>query len=632
MQRGDKEYIHGLLAIEAARMRGIFSDIDKCWNVVDEKDVTVAGPEVDSMLNEWREQLERTTLATDEVVSDSVSHQPTAPTVTPISTMHIDEPHRDVEEGVECLKSIDVELLNDDQRRAFDIVNWHLMETIEGKKPPQLLMMIPGEGGVGKSKLIQTITQAFQQKEVGDWCVKGAYTGIAASLIDGKTLHVLGGIPIRGGKQSAQTVKKLREFWRTKKYLIIDEISMLSRSFFAKLCRIISTAMEVDEEMIFGGLNVIIVGDFHQFPPVVARQSAPLYCSADPRYDTEDDVLGRKIYEQFTTVVQLKEQIRIKDPVWHDVLQHVRHGNCQQHHIDIIKNLIITDPLTPPTDFSSLPWKDARLVTPRHAVRTQWNSASIRKHCEETHQRLYICPAEDKVGGHPVTNEEKIAIATRTKGSRSTLERAGLMKDVELTIGAPVMVTLNIHTDLDVANGVRGVLEGIVLDEREQQKGSNDPFIQLSYPPRYVLVRLLRTKAAHLQGLPENVIPITPVTKSFSLMKDGKRITVQRTQLPLTLAYAFTDYRSQGQSLKPVLVDIGPPPYGRLTPFNIYVALSRGTGRENIRLLRDFDETLLQQHPSEFLWLEDQRLHNLNESTKQMWQMKQNREQCNLAL
>lgn len=166
-------------------------------------------------------------------------------------------------------------------------------------------------------------------------------------------------------------------------------------------------------------------------------------------------------------------------------------------------------------------------------------------------------PAEDMVEGRPVTNDEKIAIASTTKGSKSSTKRAGLTKDVELANGALVMITLNIHTDLDVANGVRGILEGIVLDERERLFESNEEFAQLHYPPRYVLVKLLRTKAAHLQGLAENVIPISPVTKSLIVMKDGNRITVHRTQLPLTLAYAFTDYRSQGQSLKPVIVDIG---------------------------------------------------------------------------
>ena len=84
------------------------------------------------------------------------------------------------------------------------------------------------------------------------------------------------------------------------------------------------------------------------------------------------------------------------------------------------------------------------------------------------------------------------------------------------------------------------------------------------------------------------------------------------------LAYAFTDYRSQGQTLQPVIVDIGPPPYGHLTPFNVYVALLRGTGRHNICLLRDFDETLLQRHPSEYLRLEDERLQELDKCTKQI--------------
>ena len=175
------------------------------------------------------------------------------------------------------------------------------------------------------------------------------------------------------------------------------------------------------------------------------------------------------------------------------------------------------------------------------------------------------------------------------------------MKDVELAIGAPVMVTLNILTDLDVANGVQGIIEGIVLDEHESQTiTKKTQTIHLQYPLWYVLVRLDRTKALQLQGLAQNVIPITPVTKTFTTTtKDGTKLTVNRTQLPLTLAYAFTGYRSQGQTIDPVIVDIGTPPHGHLTAFNIYVALSRGTGWDNIHLLWDFDENILQQHPCE---------------------------------
>jgi hypothetical protein len=133
---------------------------------------------------------------------------------------------------------------------------------------------------------------------------------------------------------------------------------MLSRTFLAKLSQIISIATESENDTIFGGLNVILVFDFHQFPPVVARRSAPLYYPAETSRDSEDDVLGQKIYEQFTIVVQLKKQIRVQDEIWHDVLQHVRHGNCRQEHIDIIKSLIVTDPNCAPTDYNSFPWKD----------------------------------------------------------------------------------------------------------------------------------------------------------------------------------------------------------------------------------------------------------------------------------
>lgn len=86
-----------------------------------------------------------------------------------------------------------------------------------------------------------------------------------------------------------------------------------------------------------------------------------------------------------------------------------------------------------------------------------------------------------------------------------------------------------------------------------------------------MLVKLDQTKAPLLHGLQESVILIIPVTKSFIINKDGMKKTVNRTQLSLSLAYTFTNYRSQGQMLEPVIVDIGPPPHRYLTPFNIYV-------------------------------------------------------------
>ncbi|OAX33534.1 hypothetical protein K503DRAFT_775502, partial [Rhizopogon vinicolor AM-OR11-026] len=79
-----------------------------------------------------------------------------------------------------------------------------------------------------------------------------------------------------------------------------------------------------------------------------------------------------------------------------------------------------------------------------------------------------------------------------------------------------------------------------------------------------------------------------------------------RKQLPITAAYSFTDYRPQCQTIANSIIDTGTPPTGGLTPFNVYVALSRGRGRGNIRLLRDFDKNLLMTHPCEYLRLEDE--------------------------
>ena len=84
-------------------------------------------------------------------------------------------------------------------------------------------------------------------------------------------------------------------------------------------------------------------------------------------------------------------------------------------------------------------------------------------------------------------------------------------------------------------------------------------------------------------------------------------------------AYAFTDYHSQGQTIHHAIIDITSPPTGSLTPFNIYVALSRCCGRDSIRLLHDFDEKLLTSHLSEYLRVEDERLARLNKETEEWW-------------
>ncbi|KAF8228136.1 hypothetical protein L208DRAFT_1293172, partial [Tricholoma matsutake] len=100
----------------------------------------------------------------------------------------------------------------------------------------------------------------------------------------------------------------------------------------------------------------------------------------------------------------------------------------------------------------------------------------------------------------------------------------------------------------------------------------------------------------------------------------GGKLKVTQRQLALTVGYSFTDYKAQGQMLEHVIVDLAKPPRGSISPFGAYVALSCSRGRETIRLLQDFDNTLLTTHPSEMLYAEDQRLQGLVAKTEN-WQI-----------
>ena len=102
---------------------------------------------------------------------------------------------------------------------------------------------------------------------------------------------------------------------------------------------------------------------------------------------------------------------------------------------------------------------------------------------------------------------------------------------------------------------------------------------------------------------------------------EGKAITrtVKRRQFPMMPAYAFTDYCSQGQTIPAVLVDIATPPTGGLNLFNLYIALSRSSGRSTIQLLRDFDDKLFQATHQPELLAEDDRLEELNGKTLTWW-------------
>ncbi|KAG9082721.1 hypothetical protein FS749_006618 [Ceratobasidium sp. UAMH 11750] len=71
-----------------------------------------------------------------------------------------------------------------EQQRAYGMVQWHLMRTVSAQdydpslRVPQLLMLLTGEGGTGKSKVIQTITEEFKRLRIAHKLIKAAFTGM----------------------------------------------------------------------------------------------------------------------------------------------------------------------------------------------------------------------------------------------------------------------------------------------------------------------------------------------------------------------------------------------------------------------------------------------------------------------
>ncbi|KAH7905226.1 hypothetical protein BJ138DRAFT_1017999, partial [Hygrophoropsis aurantiaca] len=154
--------------------------------------------------------------------------------------------------------------------------------------------------------------------------------------------------------------------------------------------------------------------------------------------------LGQAIYEEFEIVVVLKEQMRVTDHVWRDFLDHLRHGFVQQHHVDMLRTLLITKPEAA-VDFSTSPWNESSLFE------DSGTSLRSKKHAQDSRSFVFQCPAEDRIKGEPLTLANRYAAATRNSGCGDQKRRNQDLPDmVEIFIGMKVMVTQNIQTDLDI--------------------------------------------------------------------------------------------------------------------------------------------------------------------------------------
>ena len=160
------------------------------------------------------------------------------------------------------LETVAKVFLSDEQRSVVNLV-------AEQKRS----VFFTGSAGTGKSVLLRETIKVLREKykREQDRVAVTASTGLAACNVGGVTLHSFAGIGL--GKEAVpELVKKIKRNqkakhrWLRTKVLIIDEISMVDGDLFDKL-EAIARAVRNNGRP-FGGIQLVITGDFFQLPPV----------------------------------------------------------------------------------------------------------------------------------------------------------------------------------------------------------------------------------------------------------------------------------------------------------------------------------------------------------------------------
>ena len=400
--------------------------------------------------------------------------------------------------------------MDQDQQRAVTLAQ-------SGKS-----FFLTGAGGTGKSYVIRALIDALHRE--GKDVALTAMTGCAALLLGkgAKTLHSWAGIGL--GKDSVQTLLvKLRKSFRAKKNwlaadtLIIDEVSMMTPDLLDKLEEL-GKAIRRNPNP-FGGLQLILVGDMYQLPPVNSSDTDGsihfVFEAAAWKRCIQDSVVLRTVHRQ-------------SDPVFLKILDEARAGRLSDESIAILETRRTNE-------WKRLEIKPTLLFTRRADVE-QINMAQLQK-CQGPDYTFKVKTVQTAtlLSARSADQQQSIAWATEKMDKNGSY-----VPELVLRKGAQVMLLTNMDVEHGLVNGSRGVVERFC-----------------DGPEPYPMVKFRNGE----------VIIISPATWASEDVEG-----LDRQQIPLRLAYAITIHKAQGATLDCALIDVGDNTfeYGQA-----YVALSR---------------------------------------------------------
>lgn len=396
-------------------------------------------------------------------------------------------------------------------------------------------VFITGGGGTGKSHIINSVREFF-----GDDSLFLAPTGLAALNIKGMSCHKAMGLSmgvtqekdlrsVRSNKQAALLTSKAIS------RIIIDEVSMVRSDKFYEMDMKLRYFRKVDKP--FGGLQVVVLGDGFQIAPVLTRAEEMIFREI---YGAEIPFGSWSWMEcNFRNVLLLKGH-RQADAEFLGILNDIRMGRNLDNAVAYINAKC----------YGKGPDVDAVTL------------CSTNKGADKLNQDMY-----DSLPGTERVYEAVI---------RGDFKDRPVPEKMKLKVGVKVMITANdSSTPCEYVNGTVGYVSAM------------SPFMVTVD----VKGKSVEVPTKIWENIEYEIEPVLDDNGKPSLDEQGKPIEVVKekklgsyTALPLKLGYAITTHKAQGLTLGAVNIDLGAA--GAFTPGQAYVALSRASTVEGLRMLR----------------------------------------------
>lgn len=460
-----------------------------------------------------------------------------------------------------------VNQLNFKQRCIYDHVMKHIIQSENS-----LNLCITGGAGVGKSVVLRllcnSLSRFFNLNEKlapnveTVKCV--AFTGKAAFLINGETLHHCLAIPPNSNFKkylplNADKLNTLRMNWQHVKVLLIDEISLVGASFLHFVNRRLQDIYGSHKQ--FGGVHIICFGDFFQLVPVCDRMvfQPPSGILAE---------LGTNIWKKYFVYFELTQIMRQQGDIrFAEALNRIRKGVIQPADMEMIKSREITLDL----GVENLP----QILCGKNDLADEYNSKLF------THCALEKCSVvcKDTILGNVI---EKNMASIISKISDDPKKNGCLSKIVNVGVGLIYDVIVNVDVKDGLANGTTGQVKRI-----EYLEGFNKPYIiWFDFKDSSIGKRQkILYKDCYNHNVEPNWVPITAIVRKFNV---GARYTeIARTQFPIKQSGAKTVHKSQGSTMDSVIIHIRGQ-FAAYMRHMMYVALSRVTSLQGLQII-NFD-------------------------------------------